>query len=706
MSLGVKNYVLTICEKPDAARRIARAIGTSEFKETRIDGVEVYVSKDGKKTYVVCSALGHLYTLEDPTSKRRIYPVFDVEWIPLSKKGERINRILGVIGKLAKDASHFVNSCDFDQEGEVIGYNILKYACKNKYDDASRAKFSTLTDDELRSAFDNMEQGTGRGLADAGRTRHMLDFIYGVNLSRALSESAYQSNKRFRNLTIGRVQGPTLSFVVDREVEIRSHLPVPFWVVAAKFAKDDQVFDAHCEKERINKFAEAEQILLACEGKDGRVDDMNSTTVRLRPPPPFNLGDLQQEAYRLFHFSPSFTLSIAEKLYLAALISYPRTSSQKLPRSINYKKIIKNLAGINVYSSLTNDLLQGRLIPNEGIKDDPAHPAIHPTGELPKRRLEGIESKLYDLIVKRFFATFGDAATIEKIVVLIDVNGYNFKANGRITKYAGWIKYYRPYATMHDIELPQLNVGDILTNKGIKSTEKFTQPPLRFNQASLLDMMEKEQIGTKATRAEIIRTLIDRGYITSESIEATDLGFAVIESMRSYMPDIVSTELTREMEKQLDEVALGKLSGDNVIDGAVETLIDTLTVFKSKESEVGKRMDSAIAITVITQNVVGTCPLCKDGKLRIIRSKLSGKRFVGCSNFGKGCKGSMPLPQKGVIRKTKKVCSVCKWPIVFVRFKNRKFSWKLCINIRCPTKKNTGKQLSKNNQVEKVHYNV
>ena len=689
MSLGVKNYVLTICEKPDAARRIARAIGTVEFKETRIDGVEVYVSKDGKKTYVVCSALGHLYTLEDPTSKRRIYPVFDVEWIPLSEKGERIDRIIRIIGKLAKDASHFVNSCDFDQEGEVIGYNILKYACKDKYEDAFRAKFSTLTDDELRSAFENMEQRTGKGLADAGRARHMLDFIYGVNLSRALSESAYQFNKRFRNLTIGRVQGPTLSFVVDREIEIRSHLPIPFWVVTAKFTKDNQVFDAQYEEERINRFAEAEQILLACKGKNGRVDDISSTTVRLRPPAPFNLGDLQQEAYRLFHYSPSFTLSIAEKLYLDALISYPRTSSQKLPRSINYKNIIRNLAGINVYSSFANDLLRGRLIPNEGIKDDPAHPAIHPTGELPKRKLEATEWKLYDLIVKRFFAAFGDPAMIERIVVLIAVNGYKFKANGRITKYAGWTKYYTPYANMHDVELPQLNVGDILANKGIKSVEKFTQPPLRFNQASLLDRMEKEQIGTKATRAEIIKTLIDRGYITSEMIEATDLGFAVIESMRSYMPDIVSTELTREMERQLEEVELGHIPSDNLIDHAVEKLINTLAIFKSKEVEVGKVMNAAIVTTAMMQNTVGTCPLCKDGQLRIIRSKQSGKRFVGCSNFGKGCKGSMPLPQTGTIRKTKKVCSVCKWPIVFVRFKNRKFSWKLCININCPTKKNT-----------------
>ncbi len=687
MSLGVKNYTLTICEKPDAARRIAKAIGKDEFREERIDGVGVYISKDGKKTYVVCSAQGHLYTLEDPTAKRYIYPIFDVEWIPLSQKGrERIARILSVIGRLARDASYFVNSCDFDQEGEVIGYNILKYACNDKQANAFRAKFSTLTDDELRSAFENMQQGTGKELADAGRARHMLDFIYGVNLSRALSESVYQSNKRFRNLTIGRVQGPTLAFVVDREIEIRSHLPIPYWLVTGEFAKDDQIFDAPYEKGRISKLAEAEQILLACKGKDGSVADISRTIARQRPPAPFNLGDLQQEAYRLFHFSPSFTLSIAEKLYLDALISYPRTSSQKLPPSINYKKIITNLAGIRVYSSLVNDLLKSRLIPNEGTKDDPAHPAIHPTGELPKRQLEGVEWKLYDLVVKRFFATFGDPATMERILVLIDINGYKFRANGKRTINAGWTKYYRPYAEMEEIELPRLNVGDTLANMEIKRAEKFTQAPPRFNQASLLDRMEKEQIGTKATRAEIIKTLIDRGYITSESIEATDLGFAVIESMRSYMPDIVSTELTRTMEKHLDEVELGKLSSDDVVDNAVGKLLDILKEFKSEEVEVGKGMSAAIARTAIAQNKVGTCPLCGDGQLRIIKSKQSGKRFVGCSNFAKGCKGSMPLPQTGVIKTSKKICSVCKWPIVHVRFKNRKFLWKLCINVSCPAK--------------------
>ncbi|MFQ5969030.1 MAG: DNA topoisomerase I [Nitrososphaerales archaeon] len=689
MSLRVKDYTLTICEKPDAARRIARAIGIDDFREVTIDGVEVYVSKNGRKTYVVCPALGHLYTLEDPTGKRHIYPVLDVEWIPSSgeKEKERIARILDTISKLARNAVDFINSCDFDQEGEVIGYNILKYACNNKHDEAFRPKFSTLTEDELRSAFESMKKGTGNDLADAGRARHMLDFIYGINLSRALSESVYQSNKRFRNLTVGRVQGPTLSFVVDREIEIRTDLPTPFWVLTARFEKDDQAFNAQYEKKKIFKLAEANQVIIACKSKDANVSDINKTIVRQSPPTPFNLGDLQREAYRLFRFCPSFTLSVAERVYLDALISYPRTSSRKLPRSIDYKGIIRKLAGIRAYRSLASDLLKGKLVPNEGITDDPAHPAIYPTGEVPRHQLEGVKWKLYDLIVKRFFTTFGDAAVMERIAILIHLDGYNFRASGRRTIYEGWTKYYSSYAEIEEVELPTLKVGDALANREVKSAEKYTQASARFNQASLLDRMEKEKIGTKSTRAEIIKTLIDRGYITGESIEATDLGFAVVESMRSYMSNIMSTELTKNMEEQLEEVECGRLNSDSVVDNAAEKLIDALILFKSKEREVGKLMNDAIIRTVMVQKNVGACPLCGDGQLRIIKSKQSSKRFVGCSNFGKGCKGAMPLPQKGLVKTTKKVCGVCKWPIVHVRFMGRRFSWKLCINISCPTKK-------------------
>ncbi|MEM2759304.1 MAG: DNA topoisomerase I [Nitrososphaerales archaeon] len=681
--LGIKNYILTICEKPDAARKIARAIGIDDFKEVWIDGLQLFISRMQGRTFVVCYALGHLYTLEDSCGNRHVYPVFEVKWVPVGKKF-RIKRIIEVITKISKDASDYVNACDFDQEGEVIGYNILRYACGNKHENAYRAKFSTLTEEELRSAFLNMKRGSGAGLANAGRARHKLDFLYGVNLSRALSESVYRSSKRFRNLSIGRVQGPTLSFVVEREIEIRTHIPIPYWNLTAKFEKDGQAFSCSYEKEKVMKLAEAKVIVSACKDKDGKVSDIMRERTRQEPPVPFNLGDLQREAYRLFRFNPSFTLSIAERLYLDALISYPRTSSQKL-KSIDYRKIIRNLGSIGVYANLSGNLLKEELIPHEGIKDDPAHPAIHPTGEVPKRKLESAEWRLYDLIVKRFFATFAKAAIREKTDAVIDVNGYKFVAKGRTTIEAGWTVYYMPYADLADIKLPLLNVNDAVRNLGIKNIERQTQPPPRFNQASLVEKMEREEIGTKATRAEIVRTLVKRGYITGESIEATELGFAVIEIMQRYMPDIISVQLTRTMENELQHIELNRVDDGRVVDNAIKLLKASLEKFRSKENEVGEEMNDVIAKTIFAEKKVGQCPLCKDGVLRIIRSKQSGKRFVGCSNYEKSCRASMPLPQSGIIRTTSKSCEICNWPVVLVKAKSRPL-WKMCVNIRCPTK--------------------
>ena len=214
-----------------------------------------------------------------------------------------------------------------------------------------RAKFSTLTDDEIRHSFDNLLKPITR-LADAGKSRHMIDFIYGVNLSRALTQSFKNSSdgKMYYNLTIGRVQGPTLAFVVDREIEIRSHIPVPYWTITGEFEKDGHIVHAYYYPQKLDSLHKATLIVNACKNQDGKVTEIKVQKITLKPPYPFNLGDLQKEAYRVFKFSPSYTLSVAEKLYLSALISYPRTSSQKLPVSINYRKIVSGLSKISFRS--------------------------------------------------------------------------------------------------------------------------------------------------------------------------------------------------------------------------------------------------------------------------------------------------------------------------------------------------------------------
>ncbi|HZD81638.1 MAG TPA: DNA topoisomerase I [Nitrososphaeraceae archaeon] len=739
-------YVLVICEKPDAARRIAEALGTSSFE--RISGLDkiegrrrelllpIFSATAGNgRHFIVCSALGHLYELVDVKGNRTNYPVFDVKWTPILKKRNstglkrdvKSERIIKAISLLSRKAASFVHACDYDQEGEVIGYNILQYACNNRYDNSLRAKFSTLTNEEITNSFDNLLKPS-KGLAEAGRSRHVIDFIYGVNLSRALTQSFKVSNdgKRYRNLTMGRVQGPALAFVVDKETDIRKHIPVPYWTISAEFKKNEYIIKTHYYQQKVTTLSKATSIVDACTNQEGKITEINHQNVRLTAPNPFNLGDLQREAYRVFKFSPSFTLSIGEKLYVNALISYPRTSSQKLPASINYKKIISGLSKIDslaagnnnknsnsttfTYSKQTINLLSKQcLFPNEGSKIDPAHPAIYPTGEKPKGRLETAELKLFDLIIRRFLATFGDPAISELITATILVNDgdHIFRSDEKKIIDEGWMYFYKPYINRTGLAsaqtlLPDLRIGDILRNIGITMDEKFTQPPARYNQASLLEKMEKEKIGTKATRSDIINTLFNRNYITSTTfyqkenntggggIEATDIGFAIIQSMRKYLPNIVSIDLTRSMEQQLEKIESHKTSSRHVIEYAKGKLKEAIVPFKQNEIEIGRQITDAVIITKNKQQIIlGPCPVCGYGDLKIISSNATKKRFVGCSNYALGkCKATAPLPQKGQIKNTSKSCSVCRWPVVSIVYRPQtKCHWKFCINMQCPSKR-------------------
>ena len=444
----------------------------------------------------------------------------------------------------------FIHACDYDQEGEVIGYNILEHACNNKYSISKRAKFSSLTDEEIIQSFNNLLPPNEK-LKDAGTSRHMIDFIYGINLSRALSnsvnkkDSSGENKKGYQLLSIGRVQGPTLAFVVEREKEIENHIFEPYWNVIADFEKNNQIVKTHYFPQKIDSKSTAENIINSCKNQLGKVTDINIQKTSIKPPIPFNLGDLQKEAYRLFRFTPSYTLSIAEKLYLAALISYPRTSSQKLPSSINYEKIIKAVSKLNnnlhqnssygnktksilSYSEIALKLLANKVLkPNEGKETDPAHPAIYPTGQNPKQSLEDSELKLLDLIIRRFFSSFGEEALSSQITVTITVKDkFTFKAEEKKIVFEGWIKYYRPYFDLSGFvnleSLSFLKTNDILKNVKIELLEKFTQPPPRYNQSTLLQKMEREKIGTKATRSEIISTLFKRNYITNFVPSATN----------------------------------------------------------------------------------------------------------------------------------------------------------------------------------------
>jgi DNA topoisomerase-1 len=684
----LKNYALVICEKADAAKRIAEALGDNiDAFDTK--GIRFYFVSNNERKFVVCSALGHLYSLGNCRKDRKVYPVFDLMWLPLNdidkNKANVIERIK-VIEEMAKNATEFINACDYDVEGSTIGFNILKYACKVDFQDVLRAKFSTLTRDELREAFKNLKKGIDEGLVKAGITRHIVDYLWGINLSRILISSLQHTQYGGGALSIGRVQGPTLKFIVDREIEIESFVTRPYWTLNALIEYDKVKAYASYFRDRITKEKEALMISKENEGEMGVVNEVKRTRVELKAPTPFNTGDLQKEAYRLFGFSPSLTLNIAEQLYLQAYISYPRTNSQKLPRTVDYFKIIGELGKLKEYHSEAKTLLSTKLRPHEGDKDDPAHPCIYPTGEI-----EGIEKlnerqrKLFDLIVRRFFATFADNAIVERLQFLICVKEKHlWKINGRRYINLGWIKFYREYFDTEETEIPALDKGDRVLLRKVIVEEKFEKRPPRYNRGSLLEKMEEENLGTKSTRAEIIETLYKRKYIVGESMKPTKLGFQVIETLSKYSEKIISTHLTKEMENSLEKIELGKEEPEKILEQTFYLTWQAINELSCNLEEIGLELKNAIRETALENKTLGVCQKCKDGSLIIIYNRKTGKRFVGCTNYKNGCNFIAPLPQKGTLQNTGKVCDKCGWPVIQLR--NGRIFWKFCINPECPSK--------------------
>ena len=689
------DYSLVICEKPNAARQIANALG-DDIKSVRVLGVEVFSIMSEGKRYLICSASGHLYSLAN-VGRRSIFPVYDVGWVAkheVERKSQYITRRIDAIREIAGNAHEFINACDFDQEGETIGYNILKYACAGREASALRAKFSTLTGDELRQAFKNAKQGLGGRMAEAGRTRHVIDFLYGVNLSRALSEAFLSSGRGYRTMSIGRVQGPTLAFVMDREIEIRSHVPVPYWKLSAILNRDGMGnLTASYEKDRIMKKTDAKTIVAGCKKRNAKVESIEKSTSQQSPPTPFNLGDLQREAYRTFGYPPSMTLSIAERLYLNALISYPRTSSQKIPPSINCRTIISGLSRIHVFHDDATKLLgMSRLVPKQGVIHDSAHPAIHPTGNVPKSKLDVRTFKLYDLIVRRFFSLFGQNVIRENISIKFLIGEHGFGTSGRRLVRQGWTRYYSRYIRKEDSPLPDLEEGEILRVIRLNLREKMEKSPPRYNQSTLLGKMEQEGIGTKATRAEVIKTIIGRGYVTGSKMEATEVAESIVATMKNHSPLILSSEMTAEMENELEKLEYGTISSDEIIERVIDRVDESLYSMKQHEAQIGRDLSQATSRNDDIRRRLGPCPVCGKGELIMIKSSSTKKRFVACSTKyqEEKCSASAPLPQRGVLKPLKGACKSCKWPIIQTRYMGR--PWKLCINQDCPSKLNRGKK--------------
>ncbi len=678
-----KDVILILAEKPTAAKKIANAL-EKKPKEIDKDGVKLYeIDKNGNK-YIVAAAVGHLYSLKQSTTGWT-YPIFDVKWIPsyrATRKAMFSKKYYEVLKEIAPRVKEVIVATDYDQEGSVIGYNIVRFLLK--MDNAKRMKFSTLTKDELIKSFENASPSMDMNQVEAGLTRHYLDWFYGINTSRALTLAIKNIGERFKILSSGRVQGPLLKILYDHEQKIKKFKPKPYWQIFAHVLLGKISMEAPHEKDKFWKESEAKKAYeSAKKSKEGVVETLKKRKYKQMPPNPFDTTALMTEAFRYFGYSPRQTMTIAEYLYQNGYISYPRTSSNILPPSIDFKKVLKGLSRLSRYKVPAEKLLQTELKPNNGKKKDPAHPAIYPTGEIPEK-LTSQQQRVYDLIVRRFMATFGPPAERETLTVKINIGGEKFVVVGKRTIEKGWTQFYGRYSKLDELALPELNVGDKVKVKKVEIVQKETQPPGRYTQGSILKEAEKLNLGTKATRSQILQTLYDRGYVYGKSITVTDLGMKVAAILDKHVPEIVSPELTRKFEKKMEDVFNGKIKKDDVINEAKEELTKIFEKFKKKEKVIGKELTEAVKETQLKQSILGKCPNC-GGELKVFFSWKTKKRFAGCSNYPK-CKTAYPLPAKGRIEATGKVCDKCGTPIIRV-FRSGKRPFEMCLDPNCPTKK-------------------
>jgi DNA topoisomerase-3 len=615
---------IIIAEKPSVAQDIVRALGSADGKfDKQADHFE-------NDRWVVTSAVGHLVEIKAPDDyevKRGkwsfanlpvVPPHFDVA--PIDKAKSRLTAVVRLVKR--KDVGAIINACDAGREGELIFRLILQYAFGDKVHGKPirRLWLQSMTPQAIREGFDKLRSDRQMlGLADAARSRSEADWLVGINGTRAMT--AFNSRDGgFFLTTVGRVQTPTLSIVVEREEKIRKHVSRPYWEVKASFdataglydgkwfdpkfkkgragegAPLDATPDADARADRLWNEAEARAIEQAVRGQPASVVDEAKPSTQASPLL-YDLTTLQREANSRFGFSAKTTLSLAQALYEKhKVLTYPRTDSRALPE--DYVGTVKQTMAMLADEDLPGPLRElggharkalndgyvkpvKRVFDNTKVSD---HFAIIPTLQAPKS-LSEIELKLYDMVVKRFIAVFYPSAefmvTTRISTVKVGAAEHRFQTNGKVLVNPGWLAVYGKEAQDDDANLVAVEPGELVKTESVDVLAQKTRPPARYTEATLLsamegagkliddeelrDAMKEKGLGTPATRAATIEGLINEKYMLRDGRELvpTAKAFQLMTLLRGLaIEDLTKPELTGQWEHQLAEMEHGRLSRD------------------------------------------------------------------------------------------------------------------------------------------------
>lgn len=677
---------LIVTEKDTTAKRIASILAGGKVKEEKSFKFPVYVFKNGTVESRCMGLKGHILKVDYPdeyNNWQKVKPaeLIDAEIVKVpTQKG-----LIRALQKEAKQAKEVIVATDFDREGELIGLDVVnKIREVNPRVTVKRARFSALTKPEVTKAFSHLEE-LYQNLALAGEARQDIDLIWGATLTRFLSLASSRLGRQF--LSVGRVQSPTLVLVAEREKERQAFTPKPYWQIRATFQfgstevttrSDSQIFEAHHKTERFWDKKEAEKVLSHL-GDEALVKSITRSERSIAAPAPFNTTAFLSAASTSLGLSAPNAMRIAESLYMSGLISYPRVDNTVYPESLDFREILETLSQGELGVLSREILKQEKLVPTRGKKFATDHPPIHPTDVADKAALEPQAWRVYEMVVRRFLSTLAAEAIIESLRVDIDASGEPFYVKGNHVSREGWLKFYH-YSRKKDHEIPPLKEGMKLKLVEPLMDEKETQPPPRYGQGRLIQVMEELGLGTKATRHTIIQNLYDRNYVHGDPLIPTEMGIAVAESLRKYAEAISTPQMTAELEKEMDAIVEGNLKRKEVVDRSRKILSEVMKVLELRKEELAGEIRGGIR----EGRIIGKCPKC-GGELRIVRSRKTKKRFVGCSNYPQ-CNQAYPLPQRGEVIPLNELCEVCGVPKIKVLNKGSR-PWILCIDPKCPSKK-------------------
>ncbi|MDS0257845.1 DNA topoisomerase I [Haloarcula sp. S1CR25-12] len=633
---------LIITEKDNAARRIAEILSEGSASAERANGVNVY--RWGTKRVVGLS--GHVVGVDFPPEYNDWRDVEPVELIDaeVTKEATQEN-IVTTLQQLARKAESAIIATDYDREGELIGKEAYELIREVTDVPVSRVRFSSITEREVREAFADPDE-IDFDLAAAGEARQIIDLVWGAALTRFLSLSARQLGDDF--ISVGRVQSPTLKLIVDREREIQAFDPEDYWEIFADITKDDSAFEAQYFYDDDGSEAERvwdEDAADAAYADLRSVDAATVTGVRRRtrtdsPPTPFNTTAFISAASSL-GYSAQRAMSIAEELYTAGYMTYPRTDNTVYPEDLEEDELLDAFVSSPDFGEDAESLLeQDDIVATEGDEETTDHPPIHPTGELPpKSELSEDEWEVYELVVRRFFATVAEAATWERLRVVCEAAGRSLKANGKRLVEPGYHAVY-PYSSASENHVPDVEEGEELAMSDVRLEDKQTQPPRRYGQSRLIETMESKGLGTKSTRHNSIEKLYERGYIESDPPRPTTLAMAVVEAAEEFADRVVSDDMTAQLEQDMTRIANGEATLDDVTDESREMLQKVFDELADSREDIGEHLQESLK----ADKTLGPCPVC--GEVMLVRRSRQGSYFVGCDGFP-DCRNTLPLPSTG-----------------------------------------------------------